>query len=139
MKKAFGKIASILMSFVVLLSTMSFTVNSHFCGDMLVGTSYFVKAESCGMEMKQESKPEECSVIKKNCCQDVASVVEGQDNLKLTSLDQLSLDQQVFIASFYYSYINLFEGIHNKVIPFKDYTPPLVIKDIHVLDEVYLI
>ncbi|MDX8552811.1 hypothetical protein MK851_04120 [Tenacibaculum sp. 1B UA] len=139
MKKAFHKIASILMAFVVLLSTMSFTVNSHFCGGMLVGTSYFVKAESCGMDMKQETKSEDCSVMKKNCCQDVASVIEGQDTLKITSFDQLSFDQQVFIASFYYSYINLFEGIHNKVIPFKDYAPPLVIKDIHVLDEVYLI
>lgn len=139
MKKAFHKIASILMAFVVLLSTMSFTVNSHFCGDMLVGTSYFVKAESCGMDMKQETKSEDCSVMKKNCCQDVASVVEGQDTLKITSFDQLSFDQQVFIASFYYSYNILFEGIHDKVVPFKNYVPPLVIKDIHVLDEVYLI
>ena len=139
MKKAFHKIASILMAFVVLLSTMSFTINSHFCGDMLVDTSYFVKAESCGMDMQQEKKSDECSVIKKNCCQDVASVVEGQDTLKITSFDQLSFDQQVFIASFYCSYINLFEGIHDKVIPFKNYSPPLVVKDIHVLDEVYLI
>lgn len=139
MKKVFHKIASILMAFVVLLSTMSFTINSHFCGDMLVDTSYFVKGQSCGMDMQQEKKSDECSVIKKNCCQDVASVVEGQDTLKITSFDQLSFDQQVFIASFYYSYVNLFEGIHDKVIPFKNYSPPLVVKDIHVLDEVYLI
>nr|WP_299035515.1 hypothetical protein [uncultured Tenacibaculum sp.] len=139
MKKVFHKITSIAMALIVVLSTMSFTVNSHFCGDMLVDTSYFVKAESCGMDMQQEKKSDECSVIKKNCCQDVASVVEGQDALKITSFDQLSFDQQVFIASFYYSYINLFEGIHDKVIPFKNYSPPLVVKDIHVLDEVYLI
>ncbi|WP_299009157.1 hypothetical protein [uncultured Tenacibaculum sp.] len=139
MKKVFHKITSIAMALIVVLSTMSFTVNSHFCGDMLVDTSYFVKAESCGMDMQQEKKSDECSVIKKNCCQDVASVVEGQDTLKITSFDQLSFDQQVFIASFYYSYINLFEGIHDKVIPFKNYSPPLVVKDIHVLDEVYLI
>jgi len=139
MKKVFHKIASIAMALIVVFSTMSFTVNSHFCGDMLVDTSYFVKAESCGMDMQQEKKSDECSVIKKNCCQDVASVVEGQDTLKITPFDQLSFDQQVFIASFYYSYINLFEGIHDKVIPFKNYSPPLVVKDIHVLDEVYLI
>lgn len=139
MKKVFHKITSIAMALIVVLSTMSFTVNSHFCGDMLVDTSYFVKAESCGMDMQQEKKSDECSVIKKNCCQDVASVVEGQDTLKITSFDQLSFDQQVFIASFYYSYVNLFEGIHDKVIPFKNYSPPLVVKDIHVLDEVYLI
>ncbi|CAM1368661.1 conserved exported hypothetical protein [Tenacibaculum sediminilitoris] len=139
MKKTFHKIASILMTFVVLLSTMSFTVNSHFCGDLLVDISYFVKAESCGMDMKQETKADGCSITKKNCCQDVASVIEGQDTLKITSFDKLSFEKQVFITSFYYNYSILFEGIHNKVVPFKNYTPPLVVKDIYVLDEVYLI
>ncbi|TDQ30105.1 HYC_CC_PP family protein [Tenacibaculum caenipelagi] len=139
MKKAFQKIASITMALIVVFSTMSFTVSSHFCGDILVGTSYFGKAKSCGMEMSQETKSNDCSVMKENCCHDEASVIQGQDDLKITSLDYLSLDQQVFIASFYYSYINLFEELHDKVIPFKNYTPPLVVKDIHVLDEVYLI
>ncbi|WGH75212.1 hypothetical protein P8625_14220 [Tenacibaculum tangerinum] len=139
MKKAFHKITSITMAFIVVFSTMSFTVNSHFCGDMLVGTSYFVKAESCGMDMKRETKSEDCSVMKKNCCQDVASVVEGQDTLKITSFDALSFNQQVFIASFYHYYVTLFEGTHDKVISFKNYKPPLVVRDIHVLDEVYLI
>ncbi len=41
------------MAFVVLLSTMSFTMHMHYCGDTLVDTSYFVKAETCGMEMPQ--------------------------------------------------------------------------------------
>lgn len=139
MKKVFHKIASVIMALIVVFSTMSFTINSHFCGDVLVDTSYFVKAESCGMDMAQEPTSDECSTIKKNCCHDIAKVIDGQDDLKNTSFDQLSFNQQVFIASFYYSYINLFEGIHDKVIPFKNYSPPLVVKDIHTLDEVYLI
>ena len=139
MRKVFQKIASIAMALIVVFSTMSFTISSHFCGDMLVETSYFGKAKSCGMEMSKETKSDDCSVMKKNCCHDEASVIDGQDDLKNTSFNQLPFDQQVFVASFYYSYINLFEELHDKVIPFKNYTPPLVVKDIHLLDEVYLI
>ncbi len=127
------------MAIVVLFSTMSFTISSHFCGNTVVDVSYFSKASSCGMEMKQDVNNKDCSITKKNCCKDVTKVIEGQDNLEKTSFDSLSQDQQLFLATFYYSYINLFEGLHNKVIPFKNYTPPLVVKDIHVLDEVYLI
>ena len=127
------------MALVVVFSTMSFTINSHFCGDILINTSYFSKAKTCGMEMKRDNDNKECSITKKNCCKDVAQLIEGQDNLKKPALDNLSYDQQLFVATFYYSYINLFEGLHNEVIPFKDYSPPFVVKDIHVLDEVYLI
>lgn len=139
MKQLFYKIVTFSMALVIVFSTMSFTINSHFCGDTLVSTSYFGEAKTCGMEMKQDINNKKCSSTKKNCCKDVTKVIEGQDNLKKNSLDSLSLDQQLFLATFYYSYINLFEGLHDKVIPFKNYSPPLVVKDIHVLDEVYLI
>lgn len=127
------------MTFVVLFSTMSFTISSHFCGDNLVEVSYFGKAKSCGMEMGMQNNPKECSITKKNCCNDTISVVQGQDDLKTSSFDTLSFEQQAFVVSFFHAYHNLFNTLHNKVIPFKDYSPPLVIKDIQTLDEVYLI
>lgn len=141
MKKNIYKITATLMAFVVLFSTMSFTINSHFCGGNLVEASYFVKAKTCGMEMKQERKTtkKSCSVSKKNCCKDEVKVIQGQDNLKDSSLNMLSFKQQFFIASFVYSYTNTLKGIHKKVINFKDYFPPFVVKDIQLLDEVYLI
>lgn len=139
MKQLFYKIASVTMALIVVFSTMSFAINSHFCGDILISTSYFSKAKTCGMETKQDAENKECSITKKNCCKDVTQVVEGQNNIKNSSFDTLSFDQQLFLTTFYYSYINLFEGLHNKVIPFKDYSPPLLVKDIHILDEVFLI
>lgn len=137
MSKFFTKIASISMALVVVFSTMSFTISSHFCGDTLISTSYFSQAKTCGMEMMQDTQ--ECSITKKKCCKDVTQLLEGQKDLKKSTLDYLSLDQQLFVSTFYYSYINLFKRLHNKVIPFKYYIPPLVVKDLQVLDEVYLI
>ena len=131
------KILSIAMAFVVLLSTLSFTISKHYCGDTLVDTSLFSKAKSCGMEM-QNSSNKDCSIIKKNCCSEEQQLVEGQDNLKL-DFTKFDLQQKIFVNTFVYTYINLFEGITKESIHFKDYSPPLIVKDIHALDEVYLI
>ena len=137
MKSMLHKILSIAMAFVVLLSTLSFTISKHYCGDTLVDTSLFSKAKSCGMEM-QNSSNKDCSIIKKNCCSEEQQLIEGQDNLKL-DFTKFDLQQKIFVNTFVYTYINLFEGITKESIHFKDYSPPLIVKDIHTLDEVYLI
>jgi hypothetical protein len=126
-----------LMAFVVLFSTMSFTLNMHYCGDTLVETAVFQKAKGCGMEMQNPST-EGCAIIKKNCCNDEQLVVDGQDELQLL-VDKISFEQQVFIASFVYTYINLFEGLDNNVSSYEEYKPPLVIRQLYKIDETYLI
>ena len=125
------------MAFVVLFSTMSFTLNMHYCGDTLVETAMFHKAEGCGMEM-ENSLIEGCAITKKNCCNDEQLVVGGQDELQL-QVDKISFKQQVFIASFVYTYINLFEGLDNNVSSYEEYKPPLVIRQLYKIDETYLI
>jgi hypothetical protein len=137
MKQVFHKILSFIMAFVVLFSTMSFTIDMHYCGDTLVETAVFQKAKGCGMEMQNPSN-NDCSVIKKNCCSEEQLVVSGQDELQL-QVDKISFEQQVFVASFVYAYINLFEGLDNNVYSYQDYRPPLVIRQLYKLDETYLI
>ena len=125
------------MAFVVLFSTMSFTINMHYCGDTLVESAMFHKAKGCGMEMQKPST-EGCAITKKNCCNDEQLVVDGQDELQL-QIDTFSFDQQLFIASFVYTYINLFDGLDNNVTSYEAYEPPLVIRQILKIDETYLI
>ncbi|MBZ0326077.1 MAG: hypothetical protein K8F54_00600 [Altibacter sp.] len=138
MKELFHKIMSLFMAFVVLFSTMSFTVDMHFCGDTLVDTAIFKEAKSCGMEMNKTTPTSDCSITKKDCCTDKQLMVDGQDELKI-SADKISFDQQVFIASFYYTYKNLFEGLEEKVTAFSEYPPPIIVRQIYKLDETYLI
>lgn len=125
------------MAIVVLFSTMSFSVDMHYCGDILVETAIFHKAKGCGMEMEKPST-DGCSITKKNCCDNEQVVVDGQDELQL-QVDKITIGQQVFIASYVYSYINLFEGLEENVTSYDDYPPPLVIRQIYKLDETYLI
>ncbi len=125
------------MVFVVLFSTLSFTVNMHYCGDTLVETAVFHKAKGCGMEMQKPST-EGCAITKKNCCENRQLVVDGQDELQL-QVDTISLEQHLFIASFAYTYSNLFEGLDNNVSSYEEYKPPLVIRQLYKIDETYLI
>lgn len=138
MKAFFKNIASVFLAFLVLFSTMSFTISEHYCGDVMVARSLFSKAESCGMDFQKQSQKEGCNILKKNCCKDVVKQFEGQDELKI-SFDKLTLDQQIFVASFIYSYLNLFEALEEKPNAFNDYPPPLIVRNIYKLDEVYLI
>jgi len=137
MKQVFHKIMSLLMAFVVLFSTMSFTIDMHYCGDKLVETAIFNKAKGCGMEMDNPST-EGCAITKNNCCNDEQLIVDGQDELQL-SVDKISLEQQVFLASFIYTYINLFEGYDKNVSSYEEYEPPLVVRQLYKIDETYLI
>ena len=50
MKKLVFKIASFLLAVLVCLSTLSFTVDKHYCGDFLVDVSFTGDASDCGME-----------------------------------------------------------------------------------------
>ena len=137
MKQVFHKIMSFAMAFVVFFSTMSFTVNMHYCGDTLVETAVFHKAKGCGMEMQKPSA-EGCAITKKNCCNDEQLVVDGQDELQL-QVDSVSFEQHLFIASFVYTYVNGFEGLDKTITSYEVYKPPLVIRQLYKLDETYLI
>lgn len=138
MKKIFYKISSFLMALLVFVSSLSFTIKSHYCGDILVDTSVFGKVESCGMEVQQKPSSKEDDITKKKCCDDKQLAIEGQNELQL-QVDKISFEQQVFIASFVYTYINLFEGLDNNVSTNGAYEPPLVIRHIYKLNETYLI
>lgn len=140
MKEVFRKILSSALALIVLFSTMSFTVGIHYCGDHLVDFSMFDKVDSCMMKAEILKTSGSCEIMEMdmNCCSDIEVILEGQDNLKI-SFDNYTVNQQLFIASFVYSYINLFKGIEENIIPFKEYSPPLLIRDIQILDQTFLI
>lgn len=137
MKNVFHNILSIAMAFVVLFSTLSFTIDMHYCGGTLVETAIFNKAKGCGMDMNKPST-EGCTITKKDCCKNEQTLVDGQDELQL-HVDKISFEQQVFIASFVQTYLNLFEDLDTQASSYTTYEPPLVIRQIFKLDETYLI
>jgi hypothetical protein len=135
--KAFlHKTFSVTLACLVLFSTLSFTVEKHYCGDNLVDVAIFSKVDNCGMDMESVAAS---NLEKKHCCKDEVQIVKGQDKLKKASFEELQLSQQLFLSTYICTYINLFEGLPEMVIPHKDYSPPNLVADIQVLDQVFII
>ncbi len=135
-KQFLHKTVSFVLALLVLFSTISFTIEKHFCGDTLIDVAIFKEAQKCA---KEAFEMEQALITKKNCCKDELEIVKGQDELKYSKFEDLQIDQQLFIEHFVYSYVNLFEGLPHHVIPHKDYSPPVLVKDIHVIDQIFLI
>ena len=135
-KQFIHKISSFLLALLVLFSTVSFTIEKHFCGDILIDVAVFKEAQKCAMEAFEI---EQALITKKNCCKDELEIVKGQDELKSSNFEDLQIDQQLFLGSFVYSYVSLFEGLSQHIIPHQNYSPPNLVEDIHILDQVFLI
>ena len=135
-KQVLHKLFSVSLALIVLFSTVSFTIEKHFCGDKLVDISVFTEANKCKMEALDIENEE---ITKKTCCKDEIDMVAGQDELIVKAFDDLDFEQQLLVTSLVLTYINLFEGLPQLVIPHKDYSPPNLVLDIQVKDQVFLI
>jgi hypothetical protein len=137
MKSTLRNIVSILMALVVLLSTLSFTVEKHFCGGLLMDLAVFSEAKSCVMGIHDHYNMA-TSMKKDHCCSNEKILVEGQDELKNSFLS-LDFKQQVFLGAFANSYVSLFNYIPRQVPAYTFYSPPLLIHSIYLRDQVFLI
>lgn len=138
MKSVFKKIGAILAAFLVLFSTFSFTVDSHYCGEFLVDTSYFGKADGCGMEKAIDRVSKEVTIKKKSCCKDITEFVKAP-NFEKQELLKVNKEQAYFIYAYTYSFINLFKETQVRNEFYKDFSPPDLQQDYQVLYQSFLI
>ena len=130
MKQLIHNFFSGLLAIIVLLSTLSFTVDSHYCGERLVDVAVFSEVRGCGMEMENEMS-DEVSFSKKPCCKNETSIVEG-NSIDQQVLKNLKLQQIDFVTAFVVSYNNLFLDNTQTSLLYL-YKPPLIHKDIILL------
>ena len=138
MKSNFTKIAAIILALLVLLSTFSLTIEKHFCGDFLVSVSYFGNADGCGDELDNDDCDLPSVVKSKKCCTDQTQEIEGQDDLRTTSIEKITLKQQ-FALAFAITYNNLFANKKQQIVLHKNYPSPNLISNIQVLHQVFII
>ena len=127
------KTFSVTLSFLVLFSTLSLTIKKHFCGDVLIDVAVFTELQKCAGDV------DEITITKKSCCKDEIDVFEGVNQMTTNSFEDLDYLQKQMLLVYSFSYINSFEGLPNLVIPHKDYSSHILVKDLQVLDETYLI
>jgi hypothetical protein len=131
MKQHLHKLISVLLSLVVLFSTFSFTVESHYCGERLVDIAVFSEVDGCGMEILSSSGGVQ-GIAKKSCCRNEIDFVKGN------SIDQQAFQKNIlphvyFVVALLILYEDLFafsiETAHYQ------YKPPLIDRDITILFE----
>lgn len=134
MKKVFKKITSTLLALLVLFSTFSFTVESHYCGDFLMDISFTGEADDCAMEMEQKA-----ATKKRNCCKNITHTIEGQDELQSNTELKFDVKKQQFLASFLISYNDFFIEKTTQSKYHKDFSPSDIPINYQVLYQSFLI
>lgn len=136
MKIAFPhKLLVSLLALLVLVTTNSFAIEKHFCGERLVDTSVFAELEKCpGCSGTEEKIPSESE-----CCKDVVDVLEGQDITTVKKIDDLDVDQQVFLVAFGNAFFSLFQSESKSPENSLHYDPPTISFDLQSCYQVYLI
>ena len=100
------------MSLLVFISTLSISIEKHYCGEHLVDVAIFAASEKCGMEaddMGLAASDQDSLLMQNSCCTDVVDLVEGQDELSVEKIKELSSHQKMFVFSFAYTFSGLFE------------------------------
>jgi hypothetical protein len=122
---------------MVLFSSFGFTVSSHFCGgEKIMSAVGFVKTDlTCGMK----KKPNLCSnknQIKSTCCQNVFEYHHLEDNVKKERAE-------IFVPDFVQTVCNLdLKPLYRRVVKrtyFDDFSPPLIVENITVVHQTFLI
>ena len=124
------------MAVMLLLSTVSWTIEKHTCMGRVMDIALFAKAQDCGMDAAMQAMEDES--LENHCCGEETLTLQGQDDLKITFND-ISLDQQVFLVAFTTAYLALLVPTEQRTSINEYYPPPLLVKDIQLLDETFLI
>ena len=126
---------SIIMAILVMLSTVSVTVEKHYCKDHLVDVAIFGKAKKCGPESEMPTKKSPV----KSCCDDVLEVYQGQDQLHKADY-QFHIENLVFISNvpFFDELVLSLEGLSKVHLP-QHYIPPNPEVNLQILHQTFLI
>lgn len=138
MKQVFLKITSLLLAFVIMVATVSWTVEKHYCLGQLVDLAFFQEAESCGIIEKTGQDGSSFKVEEPSCCSNEVISIKGMEDLSHSQRDI-----KVILPLYFFTPLNY----HNNFLqPYRvfpthvNYNPlPLIVRDIQLLKQVFLI
>jgi hypothetical protein len=122
---------------------MGLAVSNHFCGGELASSSIsFGEGDiGCGMEESMSSCEmlDHSNTIKKeSCCANTYLQLKLDDefNTSITIESDLDVD---FLSAFVFIYINSNSFNTTKKTEFHSYSPPLLFRDIQIMNQTFLI
>jgi len=140
MKKISFKIASLLLAYTVLFSTLSFGVNKHYCGDKLFSKSYFFHSQDCNMESMDLSDSDNpfSELMKNNNCHNIRLHFNGQ-NIEQKALISSSLEIHKLALIIAFNSFDFESDYLQQPLSYQNYSPPLLVKNISILVQTFRI
>ncbi|KAA3640682.1 MAG: hypothetical protein DWQ02_01650 [Bacteroidetes bacterium] len=147
------RLIALSMAFLMFTTTLSFSIDMHYCKGELESIALFGIAESCKVQQEAEhaskghshqhkhDHKEDCSNEKKNCCEnqtlhveaDIDEQVQAQDFIQNSHLQQFVA---VYVSIFFVNSTYVFE---EETPSQAFYKPPLISRDIPILVESFLL
>lgn len=135
------KIIHIILTICILLSSVGFVVQKHYCQNELKHSSFLFKLDSCD---KKKAKKDSCPMHtkdpshqkdnstspEKDCCEDTVEVLKPEQDLQAkTSITQLEIDP--LLLGFIAIVLKLILPENHKFShPYQNYKPPLLVCDL---------
>lgn len=137
MKKLITSIFSVCMTLIVLVSTMSFTVNIRYCDENLIATSLNSNDDHCSTD--NLNTLEDCCVPKKDCCQDTQIVIEGHQKFRIQITKELKIQKIYLQALLVDTFCPIYKITSSNHVQYNCYVPPIIITDKQLIHLVFLI
>lgn len=130
MKKTFA----VLLSLVILLSSLNFSLSAHYCGQTIVDVALFGEAEACPMTAEMN-----CDTDEKPCCSNRNIIIEGEDYLASKSFKKQEVEKvELLLAKLQFPIELLLEEQEANFF-LEHYTPPLIEQDITLAVQSFLL
>lgn len=131
------QVISFILSFVILFTSMGFTLSSHYCGGKKVKTVLNLGKSDVSCGMKDVIK--ECSnhkQFKKKCCQNEFQKIQVEDDYTPQVADY-NLETK-FVSIFLYITSNIL-NVELEEDTFNNHSPPILVRNIPILIQSFLI
>ncbi len=146
-----GKISRCFTPFLamaIFVSSISCAIDFHYCQGQLKSFNLFGKAKNCHeIAAKKASCPHHAKVKSeslacsrdKDCCTNKTVVLDSDVDLQIVDSNVLKLNNQFFVAVPDRASFRVFLESDQEVIPHARYKPPLILKDISILYDTFLL
>lgn len=146
------KLIALSMALLMFSSSIGFSMDVHFCGNELQSVNFFGTAKSCEMMKVEKVVNHECCETNQNdvekcdnpimeqgsCCHNETIVFESNGDSKSFDFSFEQIQQVVVLAVLFFPNFDLFELFAEKS-NYIQYDPPLILKDISILHQVFRI
>ena len=128
---------SVVMALMIGLSTICWTVDKHLCWGRVVDITLFAKAQPCSV---QNATPDQWAqkLQSTSCCDADSFTLQGQNQLKHT-YDTPELPAPQLLPTFTQPLSTPFVPLAQRPTLHQHYIPPAVIRNVQLLNAVFLI